>query len=732
MATPVVAIHCPHCRKAITVPTEYLGQSLRCKSCNKVFAAQQEATAKAVVGKPVAHKPAPAKVVVDKPKIAPVAAKPVVAKAVVVSKPPPPPTGPESYAQRMAKQQRTSTKLFLGIALIAIVAIAAGLLVFKDQIFARLLPTATQPVSSKPAVAVVAGDTPLLKQGEVVDKTEGDLTQLPPPDKRNKRNLARIPAPYPGRALLIGVRNYLYLNPLNPGYRAERSFLGDPLGILSLRRNLITEMSFPRDQVLVLSDIDDQKPVSPTKETIEATVAEFCSTCKPPDRMVLVLAVHAAWLDGKVCLVPVDGELPADGAKPDAERDAKLAKKMITLPWLYEKLAACKARQKVVILDIAQIDPEAGIIRNAPGALDEAMLTEIKKLPEGVQVWLPCQAKQYSMGLSSSGQSGTAFLDTLNQFSTLSVDRNWKLIESLPALKTGTLPLLLLEPAVAQDTAKYAKAKGYDQTPLLLGKEAVYTGSTEPVPGPVTLKIVNPTEALVTGQEIALVLKESGIENDLARRLIPSSFPPLLQSAFKKYQPDYAKPSELEEKLSQWPLRGVTLKAIKVIDRSLKTFKMRFAEEKDENAFKKKIEKEQESPAYVLAELTDLLEEMKKLDEKRDQEKSPRWQAHFDYTQARLLAQMAYVQEYSFVLGNKLRKDTPKLKDKANHNGWMIVPQRKLEQKETRTFDAERQKLLTKIIKEHPSTPWEVLAKREQATILGLALQETYLEEYKK
>src|SRR5262249_29904402 len=38
---------------------------------------------------------------------------------------------------------------------------------------------------------------------------------------------------YPGRALLVGIRNYLYVNPLNPGYRPN-SFSTDPLGLHSL------------------------------------------------------------------------------------------------------------------------------------------------------------------------------------------------------------------------------------------------------------------------------------------------------------------------------------------------------------------------------------------------------------------------------------------------------------------------------------------------------------------
>ncbi len=706
MASIVITTTCPHCRKAIKFPLEFLGRTVRCKGCSKAFAATSSPTDKSLVAKAVEE---------FKAKPQPVAA--------------PAPTE-ETYVKRMARQQRSSTLIFLVIAMVAIGAIGTGMFTFRDQLFGLI----DKAASTTPAIAPESTESLLVGTGEVLDKNSGDLTKLPSPEqeKRNKRNLARIPAPYPGRALLIGIRNYLYLNPLNPGYRPERSFQQDPLGLHTLRRTLITELSFPRDEVLVLSDMDDQKPTVPTKDTIEATVEEFLNTCRPSDHIVLVFAVHAATLGGKGYLVPVDGELPLEGSKPDAERDAKLIPKMIPLSWLYEKLAACKACQKLVILDIAQTDPEAGIVRNAPGALDEALYQQIQAMPKGVQVWLPCKPKQHSYGLSSSGQNGSVFLDSLSQLATLSIEKNWKLIEKNSALKTGTLPLALLANQVQTETTRYLKEHGYDQTPELLGREEAASASpASSPPSPVVLKVKQPAEPIINGQAIALILKELGIENDHARQLSPSSFPPLLQSTFTRYVPDYVSSKELEEKLTQWPLRAITLKAIKTIDRSLKTFRMRFAEESDEANFKKKIEKEQETPAYVTAELSDLLDDMKKLDEKRDEEPSLRWRAHFDYTQARLLAQLAHVQEYSFVLGNKLRKDTPKIKDPKNHNGWTIVSQRKLEQKETRTYDSERQKLLAKIIKENPGTPWEILARREQATILGLTLQETYLEEGK-
>lgn len=707
MASTVIATTCPHCKKAIKIPEEFVGRTVRCKGCSKTFTAN----GKSVVAKPTTPKP--------------VVATPAKAEF------PPTPAQPEnSYVKRMARQQRSSTLIYLILAMVLVGALGAGFYTFKDQLFGMVNKAVTATKSTAPENT----GSLLVGKEEVLDKNSGDLTNLPDPDqdKRDKRKLAKIPAPYPGRALLIGIRNYLYLNPLNPGYRAERSFQRDPLGLHTLRQTLITELSFPRDQVAVLSDMDDQKPTVPTKATIEATVEEFLATSSPSDHIVLVLAVHAAMLGGKGYLVPVDGELPIDGAKPDAERDAKLVTKMIPLSWLYDKLAACKARQKLVIFDIAQNDPEAGIVRNAPSSLDEALYKQIEAMPKGVQVWLACKPKQYSYGLSSSGQNGSVFIDSLCQLATLSIEKNWKAIEKDPGIKSGTLPLLLFAKQVNAETTKYLKDHGFDQTPELLGKEEPLTGSAASSnSSPVELKVKKPAEPTVTGMEIANIIKELGIENDHTRNLSPSSFPPLMQSAFIKYVPDYASQKQLEEKISQYPLRAATLKAIKLLDRSLKTFRMRFPEESDEANFKKKIEKEQETPAYVTAELSDLLDDMKKLDEKRDEEPSLRWRANFDYTQARLLAQLAHVQEYSFVLGNKLRKDTPKIKDEKNHNGWIIVPQRKLEQKETRTYDSERQKLLTKIIKENPGTPWEILARREQATILGLTLQETYLEEGK-
>jgi hypothetical protein len=42
---------------------------------------------------------------------------------------------------------------------------------------------------------------------------------------------------------------------------------------------------------------------------------------------------------------------------------------------------------------------------------------------------------------------------------------------------------------------------------------------------------------------------------------------------------------------------------------------------------------------------------------------------------------------------------------------------------------SDARKLMTKLIQEHPGTPWEVLAKRERSTALGLVWQPTNLSQ---
>jgi hypothetical protein len=111
-----------------------------------------------------------------------------------------------------------------------------------------------------------------------------------------------------------------------------------------------------------------------------------------------------------------------------------------------------------------------------------------------------------------------------------------------------------------------------------------------------------------------------------------------------------------------------------------------------------------------------------KVVEARESEKSKRWQANYDFIVARMQLEYAYLFEYQSMLGS-IRKEFPP-RDPELHGGWKLASQSRLQGDSTGKKAAkEAQKLLNEIIKKNPGTPWEVLAKREKLTNLGLEWQ---------
>ena len=86
---------------------------------------------------------------------------------------------------------------------------------------------------------------------------------------------------------------------------------------------------------------------------------------------------------------------------------------------------------------------------------------------------------------------------------------------------------------------------------------------------------------------------------------------------------------------------------------------------------------------------------------------------------ARLEAEIAYLFEYQSMLG-QMRKELPP-RDRELHGGWKLAATTTLTGDSTgKKMASSSRKLLDKIAKDHAGTPWEVLAKREKLTALGL------------
>lgn len=96
---------------------------------------------------------------------------------------------------------------------------------------------------------------------------------------------------------------------------------------------------------------------------------------------------------------------------------------------------------------------------------------------------------------------------------------------------------------------------------------------------------------------------------------------------------------------------------------------------------------------------------------KRDHETSRRWQAHYDLIRGRLLAMKLRCYEYNFACA-RMKKD-PKKFTKPGSNAWRLVPDTEMSSANASKIADEAKMLLERVRKEHPGTPWALLATRE-------------------
>jgi len=139
------------------------------------------------------------------------------------------------------------------------------------------------------------------------------------------------------------------------------------------------------------------------------------------------------------------------------------------------------------------------------------------------------------------------------------------------------------------------------------------------------------------------------------------------------------------------------------------------------NTFKNQVEQQQKNLALVYAALDAKHEELRALQEDRDRE-TKCWQANYDYVMARLGFRLAQFLEYQVMLGQIRKEELPEL-DKQKHTGYRLAAKIMLTDRDGEKIATGAKKLLKTIAEEHKGTPWELLAKRDIMTALGLEWQ---------
>ncbi len=568
----------------------------------------------------------------------------------------------------------------------------------SDKPVAKDNPVVTdKPPKDKPAPK----DKPVVK-----DRPNPKDVVKPKDDKKPpvKPKPAR-PEEFPRRALVISVNNYLYANPLQ--YGRQNANTGD---LLTMFQRFL---HFPRSQLTELSDgAPGDRAHPPVKAVIEQTITDFLAGSRPMDRVVLLFTGHAVEVDKAVYLVPVEGDL-GDAAT------------LIPLSWVYEKLVKCPARQKVFIIDVCRFDPARGDERASAGAMGDVLDAALKKPPEGIQVWSSCVAKELSYDLFQ----GSLFLEAI----CTCLEK--KAVNATLEVPSDPIPLELLQAKVSEYVQTMQKRSRVAQTTRLTGKDpgkgAAYDPDADPAP-PLVIKPAPGFEGGAAGREMVQgILDEVGQfpsakGGPIGKALRFETMPPFPAKVMKKYKADYASLEELDQKLKDNPKDFKLIRAVRNATKALldnsSSLPLTFPGKQVPipPQVKNQVIKRQSALAKNILDLQDALDGLKKASAEREKEDSLRWAANYDYVLAKVTARLIYLREYSLMLG-KIRKDElPNLE--AGQNGWRLVSAAKLQStdKDIKELVAELKDALKGLKKNYKGTPYEILARREQGTYLGL------------
>lgn len=754
----LVQSSCPGCKKPLRIPAEWLYQPMRCKHCGMVMHAKgRSSTAKIVSPSPVAPSnrtppPPNRKEAVTANPVAALTAQPVAIQAAMpVAQPITGATFSDfdtEERQTSPRQARRRSKSGGGwkgpILALGLLVLAGGGAYFFWDYLAALIPPDDDPVAEnthrKDPVALpvknadhnppsTARANPT-KVKPSTDKTpvhkEPTKTPIRPEPVRNDPPKPIRPGSnlFPRRALVISVHDYLYANPIPNGSSKTENFH-------AFIQNL-ARVQIPLNQVAHLSDDSfpkDGAARAPTKTVIETTLTNFLNGSRAQDRIVVFFVGHSVELGDDVYLAPIEGELDR-------------ADTLIPLKWFYEQMAKCKARQKLLVLDINRFNPTIGQERPGGDEMGEKLDAMLKAPPAGVQVWSSCIAKQRSY--ASDDYPLGIFLDSLQQTAgQLGAGK----IQNDPK---KSLPLERWVELVNNRMKEVLSKRKLEQVSRLSGKEAEGNDAYDPkepsAPNPILALANPPADVAVNKMLIESVLAQAGappikVTNDMPLRY--DALPPFSVNALKKYQGDMPNPeSPLRKAVKNaraalWAIYpgqapkelggdvSIMRQKIGVQLNVLRDGYRAPAGGNAEKQFKDNVENDERRVALLMRAIDDALNDLRdpKVGEARDGE-TKRWQANYDFILARVQLEYAYLFEYQSMLGS-MRKEFPP-RDPELYSGWKLASQPKLQGDSAgKKFAKEANKLLDKIIKDNAGSPWEVLAKREKLTNLGLEWQAT-------
>lgn len=194
----------------------------------------------------------------------------------------------------------------------------------------------------------------------------------------------------------------------------------------------------------------------------------------------------------------------------------------------------------------------------------------------------------------------------------------------------------------------------------------------------------------------------------------------------QRYRPDYINMERYQNGLKQNPCREALVRAaMQSSVGALVTPGLRFPK-LDEAEFVNSLSQAQRAAALLEPQIDQLHAVLVLGETSRERELVPRWQAGYDLAMGRVLAAKVRTESYNAMLAaakTRLKFENPK------NNTWELKAADTIEGGSRLESLAEKATMyLTRVVNEHPNTPWSKLAERELSSPLGWAWKESYTE----
>lgn len=203
-----------------------------------------------------------------------------------------------------------------------------------------------------------------------------------------------------------------------------------------------------------------------------------------------------------------------------------------------------------------------------------------------------------------------------------------------------------------------------------------------------------------------------------------SRFGPRFDHAvMRNYPPDYHPIRDYQQQLASNQAKAALVRTAKMTwDEGFPRPVMRFRADTD-TALRREITQAQRPLAKLDYRLKELVNEISQGEQDREKVKSPRWRASFDLAIGRLYAWRVRAFGYNTVLA-EMKSSPLSFKTKGN-NMWLLKSSEKIMgPPAVRKLARNATLYLTRVVKEHPGTPWALLAQRELSQPLGWQWQE--------